>query len=231
MRSQYVRWIVFAAASHIFTAAYADNSSTCYGTPAKGRLVNAVELPATGKNFSSYTILGNQLGRTYVHSKVRDIVVTAYSTLETSASEKIFIYGETGFKAGGAFKPHRSHQNGTSVDFMVPVLDEHGKSVPLPSNPLNKFGYGIEFDQSGKFKNLTIDFETIAEHLYQLNLAAIQSGQSLSQVIFDRQYLPTLFATKRGKYLKTNLQFMQKTPWIRHDEHYHVDFKIECLVL
>jgi penicillin-insensitive murein DD-endopeptidase len=204
------------------------SDSTCYGTPTKGKLANAVELPLAGKNFSSYSSLGNRLGRTYVHSVVRDIVAKAYSQLETSASDKVFIYGETGFKQGGAFKPHRSHQSGTSVDFMVPVLNERGKSVPLPGNALNQFGYQIEFDQHGKFQNLTIDFEAVAEHLYQLNLAAVQSGKSLSQVIFDRQYLPMLFATKRGAYLKSKLQFMQKAPWIRHDEHYHVDFKIRC---
>jgi penicillin-insensitive murein DD-endopeptidase len=204
------------------------SDSICYGTPAKGKLVNAVELPPSGKNFSSYSSLGNQLGRTYVHSAVRDIVTKAYSQLETSAPDKVFIYGETGFKQGGAFKPHRSHQSGTSVDFMVPVLNERGKSVPLPGNALNQFGYQIEFDQHGKFQNLTIDFEAVAEHLYQLNLAAIESGKSLSQVIFDKPYLPMLFASKRGAYLKSNLQFMQKTPWIRHDEHYHVDFKIGC---
>jgi penicillin-insensitive murein DD-endopeptidase len=219
--------IVAIAFSHYVHA----TDSTCYGTPVKGKLVNSVGLPTKGKNFSSYTSLGNQLGRTYVHSKVRGIVTTAYRKLEASAPEKIFVYGETGFKVGGAFKPHRSHQNGTSVDFMVPVLDEHGKSTSLPSNPLNQFSYGVEFDQNGKFENLTIDFEAIAEHLYQLNLVAIQSGEGLSQVIFDRQYLPALFATKRGLYLKSNLKFMQKTPWIRHDEHYHIDFKIKCLVL
>jgi penicillin-insensitive murein DD-endopeptidase len=219
----------------VIAIAFAQNvlasDSICYGTPAKGRLVNAVELPLSGKNFSSYTSLGNQLGRTYVHSTVRDIVAKAYSQLETSAPDKVFIYGETGFKQGGAFKPHRSHQSGTSVDFMVPVLNERGKSVPLPGNALNQFGYQIEFDKNGKFQDLMIDFEAIAEHLYQLNLAAIGSGKSLSQVIFDKQYLPMLFATKRGAYLKNKLQFMQKPPWVRHDEHYHVDFKIECSAL
>jgi penicillin-insensitive murein endopeptidase len=208
---------------------YAGTQSTCYGTPSKGHLANSIALPLSGKNWGIYTELGYQLGRTYVHSNVGDIVVKAYSQLESTAAGKKFSYGETGLKNGGVFSPHRSHQNGTSIDFMVPVVDEHGKSVHLPMNPLNKFGYDIEFDAQGRFKNLTIDFEAMSEHLYQLHIAAKQADQDLVQVIFDRQYLPKLFATKRGTYLRKSLSFMQKTPWIRHDEHYHVDFKIDFL--
>lgn len=204
------------------------SGSTCYGTPAKGKLADAAQLPTSGKNFSSYSVMGNQLGRTYVHSKVQAIVVKAYAQLETSAPGKVFVYGETGFAQGGEFRPHRTHQNGLSVDFMVPVIDKNGKSVPLPSNPINKFGYGIEFDKDGKFESLLIDFESMAEHLYQLNMAAEQAGEGLSLVIFDTQYLPKLFNTKRGAYLKSSLRFMKKNPWIRHDEHYHIDFKIVC---
>jgi penicillin-insensitive murein DD-endopeptidase len=148
--------------------------------------------------------------------------------LETSASGKVFVYGETGLERGGEFRPHRSHQNGLSVDFMVPVVDENGRSVRLPSNPINKFGYGIEFDNDGRFENLSIDFEAMAEHLYQLNRAAKQAGAGLNLVIFDVQYLQKLFNTKRGAYLKSSLHFMAKAPWIRHDEHYHVDFEVPC---
>lgn len=50
----------------------------------------------------------------------------------------------------------------------------------------------------------------------------------IALVIFDRAYLPKLFATKRGPWLKTLLTFMQSKPWVRHDEHYHVDFSIRC---
>jgi penicillin-insensitive murein DD-endopeptidase len=213
----------------VFTVPLAHSiTSTCYGTPSKGRLENGIALITSGKNFTSYSTLGSQFGRTYVHSKVQDIVSKAYAQLETSAPNRVFVYGETGLIQGGKFRPHRSHQNGLSVDFMVPVVDKDGRSVPLPSNPMNKFGYGIEFDKDGNFENLSIDFEALAEHLYQLNLAAKQAGEGLNLIIFDIQYLPKLFHTKRGAYLKTSLRFMQKTPWIRHDEHYHVDFKVAC---
>jgi penicillin-insensitive murein DD-endopeptidase len=206
----------------------AAGQSTCFGTVAKGRLEGGEALPSSGSNFSSYSSLGESLGRTFVHSAVRDVVATAYRSLEITAPGKVFVFGESGWKDGGRIKPHRTHQNGLSVDFMVPVVDKSGRSVPLPTGPLNKFGYDIEFDRGAKFEGLTIDFDAIAEHLYQLHLAARAKGIGVALVIFDEPYLPRLFATAHGSYLKQNLKFMQGRPWVRHDEHYHVDFAVTC---
>ena len=202
--------------------------SVCFGTVAKGRLENGVALPSSGPNFSSYSTSAESLGRTFAHSKVRATVAMAYGALETAAPGKVFVYGETGWKAGGRIKPHRTHQNGLSVDFMVPVLDRRGRSVPLPASPLNRFGYDIEFDASGRYEDLEIDFTAIAEHLYQLDLAARAQGIGIALVIFEQGYLPRLWTTARGAYLKQNLRFMKGKPWVRHDEHYHVDFAVRC---
>jgi penicillin-insensitive murein endopeptidase len=148
-------------------------ASTCYGTVAHGRLEEGMQLPKDGANFVAYSSLGVQLGRTYVHSAVREIVVDAYRALELSMPKTTFVYGETGFAKGGQIRPHKTHQAGLSVDFMVPVLNAAGASVPLPGNAANKFGYGIEFDNAGKFKDLRIDYEAMAEHLYQLSRAPL----------------------------------------------------------
>ena len=202
--------------------------STCFGTVGNGSLENGVALPSRGRNFSSYSTTAELLGRTYVHSKVLDVVVAAYKGVEGAAPDKVFVYGETGWRSGGRIKPHRTHQNGLSVDFMVPVVDKAGRSVPLPTNALNRFGYGIEFDAAGRYGEFEIDFPAIAEHLYQLDIAAHAQGIGISLVIFDEPYLPRLFATARGPYLKQNLRFMHGKPWVRHDEHYHVDFAVNC---
>ena len=202
--------------------------SVCFGTPGKGRLQGGVRLPASGANFSPYSSLAGPLGRTYVHSTVEKIVVMAFKALEKSAPGKVYVYAETGFESGGTFSPHRTHQNGLSVDFMVPVLDTEGRSVPLPTGPSNKFGYDIDFDKSGRFGKYLIDFDAIGEHLYQLHAAAQTEGAGITLVIFDPRYLPKLFATPRGKWLRDNLNFMKQQAWVRHDEHYHVDFRIPC---
>lgn len=202
--------------------------SICYGTVANGRLENGVKLPNNGKNFTAYSSLGVTLGRTYVHSKVAEIVTKTYAAMEQASPDKVFVYGETGWSSGGRLRPHRTHKNGLSVDFFVPILDGNGRSVPLPTGLTNKFGYNIEFDANGHFARYTIDFEAIAEHLYQLHTTAKAAGAGIALVIFDPLFLPKLFAAKRGEFLKSNINFMQGKAWIRHDEHYHVDFLISC---
>jgi penicillin-insensitive murein endopeptidase len=98
-------------------------ASTCYGAVGNGRLAGGVQLPLQGQNFAAYSRAGVELGRTYVHSMVRQVVVDAYASLEKTTPEKTYVYGETGLVHGGPIRPHHTHQAGLSVDFMVPVLD------------------------------------------------------------------------------------------------------------
>jgi len=202
--------------------------SQCYGTVSNGRLEGSVKLPLSGANFSAYSTLAAAAGRTHVHSKVAAILEASYKALAAAHPNAHYVYGETGWPSGGRFRPHRTHQNGLSVDFFVPVKDSNGRSVPLPTNLSDRLGYDVEFNQDAKYGEYAIDFEALAEHLYQLNVAAKAAGSGLALVIFDSQYLPRLFATTRGQYLKENLPFMKGKPWVRHDEHYHVDFLVPC---
>jgi len=207
--------------------AYAE-SSTCYGTTSNGRLEAGLQLPGSGSNYESYSTLVVLLGRTYVHSTVMNIILNAYKNLETEQPGKQFKYAETGFRQGGKFKPHKTHQNGLSVDFMVPVLNADGKSVHLPTHLFNRFGYNIEFDKKGNYNNLKIDFDALAAHIVQLHKEAKKQGHDLWRVIFDPELQPLLFKTKYADYLKNNVTFSSKHSWVRHDEHYHVDFLIPC---
>lgn len=203
-------------------------TSVCYGTTSNGSLENGVQLPAGGKNYEGYSSIARLAGRTYVHSAVRDIILSAYKELETEQPSKVYKYAETGFKEGGQFKPHKTHRNGLSVDFMTPVIDQSGKSVHLPTNPLNKLGYNIEFDENDRYDDLVIDYEAIAAHVVSLHKQAKQDGHDLWRVIFDPELQPNLYKTKYANYLKENVQFSKKRSWVRHDEHYHVDFSIAC---
>lgn len=216
-------WVALQVTGHDSAAA-----SQCYGTVGNGSLDNGVKLPTKGDNFSAYSTLGSTLGRTYVHASVADIVLSTYAALAKERPSSSYVYGETGWKSGGRIRPHRTHQNGTSVDFFVPVLNAQGQSVALPTNIMSRFGYDIEFDTDGKYAEYRIDFEAMAEHLYQLDLAAKSRGLGISQLIFESAYLPSLFASKRGTYLKQHLKLMKGKPWVRHDEHYHIDFAVTC---
>lgn len=218
---------LFALLSIVCLGSFATES-TCYGTTAVGRLEKGVELPAKGDNFVTYSSIARLAGRTYAHSTVHDIIVASYARLESELPEKVFKYAETGFEKGGQFKPHKTHQNGLSVDFMTPVVNAEGESVHLPTNPFNKFGYKIEFDSKGIYDGLTIDYEAMAAHIVSLHKEAIAHGVDLWRVIFDPKLQPSLFKTMYGTYLKKHIQFSTKPSWVRHDEHYHVDFRVLC---
>ena len=125
--------------------------SICYGTTSDGRLEGGVKLPGKGSNFISYSRVANIAGRTYVHSEVKNIVIAAYEVLEKSHPDKKYKYAETGKRNGGQFKPHKTHQNGLSVDFMTPMKNKDGKSVHLPTHPFNRLGYDIEFDSKNQY--------------------------------------------------------------------------------
>ncbi len=202
--------------------------STCYGTTSDGRLVDGVELPRSGPNFITYSDVARLAGRTYVHSEVMNIVVSAYADLYKDLPGKVYKYAETGFKEGGEFKPHKTHRNGLSVDFMTPVKNRHGDSVHLPTYPWNKFGYSIEFDASGEFEDLTIDYDALAAHIVALDKATKSRGHSIWRVIFDPELQTELYNTQYGQYIKANIQLSTKKSWVRHDEHYHVDFIVPC---
>ncbi len=202
--------------------------SVCYGTSKQGRLENGVRLPGEGENFVSYSTIGEWLGRNYVHSKVKKAVVSAYRMLEREVPGKVFKYAETGYKEGGKFWPHKTHQNGLSVDFMVPVINKEGQSVHLPTHPFNKFGYNIEFDKMGRYEEYSIDYEAMSAHIVALHKSAKEAGVGIRRVIFDPKLKPFLLKTKYGRYLSRNIRFSKKRSWVRHDEHYHVDFSVKC---
>lgn len=202
--------------------------SVCYGMTKNGRLENGVQLPSEGKNFVSYGSIPRFAGRTYVHSKARDVIVDAYKMLEAEHPDKVFKYAETGFKEGGRFKPHKTHQNGLSVDFMVPVTDEKGHSVHLPTHALNKYGYAIEFDTKSRYGHYRIDYEALAAHLVALHKSAAQHGIGIWRVIFDPKLVSNLYKTAYGNYINKHIEIPDKESWVRHDEHYHVDFDVKC---
>jgi penicillin-insensitive murein endopeptidase len=201
-----------------------DAPSRSIGTPADGRLENGKRLPDAGANFAAYSHVGTALGRNTVHGQVRSAVLDAYAALARSHPELRFVYGETGLPDGGPMPPHRTHQNGLSVDFMVPVRNGVGAVVVLPTAHTDKFGYAHEFDAHGRAGELAIDNAAIAAHLLALDAAARAHGLRIARVIYDPPLQRALFAAPGGAGLRKSVPVSRSASWIRHDEHYHVDF-------
>ena len=212
----------------IISCSVEAQESTCFGTTKKGRLENGVKLPGSGKNFTSYGNIPELAGRTFVHSTVRKVVVESYNKLSQSIPTIKFKYAETGFENGGKFRPHKTHQNGLSIDFMVPVLNNNKQSSYFPTNALNKYGYNVHFDSHGKNKKFKIDFESLASHIVALHKAALNNNIDIWRVIFAPDLQDKLYATKLGRYIKENIYIPTKKSWVRHDEHFHIDFKVKC---
>jgi len=210
----------------VLTRFESDLPSDARGTRANGYLVYGKHLPVAGDNFEVFSRLGASIGRTCVHGQVRDAMLAAYAAVYAKHPAYHFTYGETAWCWGGNFWPHRTHQNGLSVDFMVPVKRKE-RIVETPTTLLDGFGYANEFDDTGAMGEYRIDFEAMAHHLEALRAAAKDNGLEIEQVILEPPLQKELFKTKPGKALKKRLPWVEKGVWVRHDDHYHVDFVVK----
>lgn len=202
-----------------------DGESKCYGSTSNGRLEDGVRLfaPKWMDNVRPYCHLCKAFLRTYVH---RDVAISVYKAYEDQGYDQFFgiewVYGETGWPWGGSFRPHRTHQNGLSVDFMVPLKD----GARLPTHLFNRFGYDEEFDKNGRGSAGEIDFSAIARHLESLQYHAKKQGGSIKRVIFAPDLQDKVRPVRPG--LGSLPPFNTRPAWVRHDDHYHVDFDFPC---
>ena len=109
---------------------------------------------------------------------------------------------------------------------MVPVVTAGGRPVVLPTPPWRKFGYSHEFDANGRTGDLRVDFAAVAAHLGALDAAANANGLRIARVILAPEFERRIRRDSRYGQRIGGLPFMNSKPWVRHDEHYHVDFDI-----
>ena len=56
--------------------------------------------------------------------------------------------------------------------------------------------------------------------------AACEQGIQVRRVIFAPDLRGELFAAEQGDEVRRRLTFIPGGAWVRHDEHYHVDFSL-----
>ena len=76
--------------------------------------------------------------------------------------------------------------------------------------------------------DLRIDYEAMAAHIAALLHAARARGVGIWRVIFDPKLQPFLHQTAAWSELDGTVRFSTRRSWVRHDEHYHVDFDVPC---
>jgi len=185
-------------------------------------------LPFSGTNFHANSLPGYGVGRYYLKGKTAATVMSAYAELAGSHPQVQYVYGEMGWNGGGRFRPHRTHRQGMSVDFMTPVytVDDAGNRMPavLPMNVANLWGYHIRLDAQGRFDFYRLDAGAMIAHLAALREAGAKYGIRIKQVIFDPPLLQLLRADA-GFPALNGVPFMARQAWFPHDGHYHVDFE------
>lgn len=178
----------------------------------------------TGGDARPYCWLCTRALRTYGADRAVEVVERAYAEVANTYPDTDWVYGESGLPWGGRFQPHRTHRNGLSFDLMVPLAD----GARLPTHPLNRFGYGEDFDADGQGPAGRIDFAAMAAHLAALDRIAREKGGRIRLVILAPELQDDLLRAADGKALRRALHFNAKPSWIRHDDHYHVDFEFPC---
>jgi penicillin-insensitive murein endopeptidase len=220
-------WLVAVGVAHGRIARDDASPSRSVGTPAQGRLEHGHPIPPSGPGFVTYSYLGSALGRQYVHGAVRDLLVEAFAACARDRPNRRFVVGETGWPHGGRFWPHRSHENGLSVDVFMPLRDGAGRARDVAAWPWNEFGYGLDFDAKGKLGDLSIDFDEVALLLTEIDARARAFGLRVQQIIVAPEYVPLILASTSGKRMGGLSGAFQRRPvWWRHDEHVHLDFAV-----
>lgn len=201
------------------------------GSVSNGSLVNGKLIPFSGKNYFYFDTLSYISDRAFLNDKVLQTVLGTYKTMENLISTRQFGVMECSHKEGGKLFPHLTHQNGLSVDFMMPLNKEN-----KPYEALDKIGkshYLLSFDNDGKLDEdptVEIDFDVLALHLIQLSIEAKKYGLKVKKVILKTELKVNLYASKYGSELrKSDVYIVQNLkPIINdlHDDHYHVDFEV-----
>lgn len=205
--------------------------SVSKGTVANGSLVNGKLFPFQGENFVYFDQNSYLKGRAFLNGLLKDAVLQTYDSLLSLYPLRQFTIMECSLKNGGELFPHRTHQNGLSIDFMMPKLKEGTPFYGLDS--LGASHYWLNFDSNGRYvkdTNIHIDFELIAHHLLLLNASAKNYSLRVKKVIINTSMKQSLFMGKYGQMLKnSDIYIVQKlSPMLNalHDEHYHVDFDL-----
>jgi penicillin-insensitive murein endopeptidase len=208
-----------------------DLPSESKGTVSNGELINGKLIPFKGPNYEYFSEESYLAGRAFLNDKVLNTLLASYSNLESTLPNKLFYVMECANAHGGKLAPHRTHQNGTSVDFMMPLLKD-GK----PYSGLDTLGvnhYLLGFDTDGIYlddESISIDFNLVAQHILELQAEAQLNGLSIKKVIINTNLKDELFATPNGKKLKSSgiyvVQNLSTLINSLHDDHYHIDFEV-----
>jgi penicillin-insensitive murein endopeptidase len=207
-----------------------EKESISKGTPGNGSLINGKLLPYYGKNYTYFDKQSYLAGRAFLNGHLLDGVLATYDTLFALYPYRKFAIMECANEHGGKLYPHRTHQNGLSIDFMMPLL-KNGAPY-YGADTLGTSHYLMQFDDDGKYlkdPSISIDFNMAAHQIILFHAMAKEYGMGVEKVIIKIELKDELFASEFGKQLKASNIYVVKalTSLVNslHDDHFHLDFE------
>lgn len=204
--------------------------SKSHGTEGAGTLDHAKLLPFSGTNFRYFDTMSYLAGHAFMSDKMLETLLASYKELETTAPGHIFTCMESGLQNGGHIDGHRTHQNGLSVDLMMPLMKDGQTYYKLDT--IGGWHYGLEFDDHGRWKGdstVTIDFNLLGTQILSLDKQARKFGMHVKKVILKLELKDEFYATATGKKVRAKGIYlaMNLPPEVnkQHDDHFHVDFE------
>ena len=206
--------------------------SQSIGTVSNGKLINGKLVPYDGPNFSYFDTISYLNHRAYLNDKVLQMVLETYASFYKSNPKQQFTIMECSGQTGGHLHPHRTHQNGLSIDFMMPLV-QNGKPCYDYDNTGQQH-YLLDFNDVGQLTqdtSVSIDFELVAQHILVLDSIGKQYETEIKKVIINTDLKPELFKGSFGQRLQSSGIYIVQSlkPLINslHDDHYHIDFGIQ----
>ncbi|NVK05872.1 MAG: penicillin-insensitive murein endopeptidase [Flavobacteriia bacterium] len=206
-----------------------DEPSVSIGGVSYGSLENGKLVPFQGDNYLYFDTTSYLAGRAYLNDKVLAAVLRSYEEMEGKLPNRQFRIMECSNAHGGRLWPHRTHQNGLSVDFMMPLVQNGEPYYELDNTGRNH--YFLDFDDDGQYsedESVSINFDLVAQHILILDEKAREQGMRITKVIINTDLKDELFATPHGRQLQNSdiyiVQRLSNMINALHDDHYHIDF-------
>jgi penicillin-insensitive murein endopeptidase len=186
-------------------------------------------VPYKGANFIYFDRDSYLEGRAFLHGLVLESLLHSYDSLGQVLPHRYFNVMECSHELGGELFPHKTHQNGLSIDLMMPLVQYEKPYYGLDTLGIEH--YALSFNDRGQYEkdpSISIDFDLVARQLLLLDYFARQNGLNITKVIIKIELKDELFATRYGKILKQKGIYVVQglSPLINelHDDHFHVDF-------
>ena len=191
-----------------------------HGMAVSGGLSGARSLAPLGPDGRTHAHVLAALGRQYAHPAVYALLNEAFAEERAALAQRRghgvsrWRVAEVGWRAGGWFPPHLTHQDGLAVDVMTPLTTGR-----LPSWPHQQLGYGIDLDEAGIHEGRSVDFERLAKMFDAVCTGAGRHGLIARQFIVWKPWHGKI----RGR-MRSSCRSALTEARLPHDDHVHITF-------